>query len=68
MVLNSIFIYSKSGHTLAMRDYNPGESTIPVSNTFVTKHLKAASTSDDQVSTEYSAKWQSDFSQAGATR
>ena len=42
MVLNSIFIYSYDGQTLAFRDYNPGESTIEVSRKFVGKYLSKA--------------------------
>ena len=42
MVLNSIFIYSHDGQTLAFRDYNPGESTIEVSRKFVGKYLSKA--------------------------
>lgn len=40
MVLNSIFLYSHNGYTLAMRDYNPGESTVEISKNFVRNHLK----------------------------
>lgn len=39
MVLNSIFLYSHDGHTLVFRDYNPGESTVDISRTFVSKYL-----------------------------
>ena len=42
MVLNSIFLYSHDGHTLAMRDYNPDESTIDISKTFVSDYLPKA--------------------------
>ena len=42
MVLNSIFLYSHDGHTLAFRDYNAGESTIEVSRKFVSEYLSTA--------------------------
>jgi hypothetical protein len=56
MVLNSIFLYSFDGHTLAMRDYHPGESTIAVSKIFVKEYLPKAISDSSKLRNSIGAK------------
>ncbi|CAI2368057.1 unnamed protein product [Moneuplotes crassus] len=56
MVLNSIFLYSYDGHTLAMRDYNPEESTVEVSKYFVEHYLQKALAKNAKLRSSIGAK------------
>ena len=56
MVLNSIYLYSYSGHTLAMRDYNPEEPTIDASKSFVKNHLQKCLAKNSKLRNSIGAK------------